>query len=63
MVAAGIEVPYSCREGNCGSCAATVTEGQIDLGNAGILEEQDIAEGLFLACQACPLSDKVTVEF
>ncbi|MEX7474443.1 2Fe-2S iron-sulfur cluster-binding protein [Mycobacterium adipatum] len=63
MMAAGIEVPYSCREGNCGSCAATVIEGQVDLGNAGILEEEDIADGLFLACQACPLSDKVKVEF
>lgn len=63
MMAAGIEVPYSCREGNCGSCAATVIEGQVDLGNAAILEEDDIADGLFLACQACPLSDTVKVEF
>lgn len=63
MMAAGIEVPYSCREGNCGSCAATVVEGQVDLGNAAILEEDDIADGLFLACQACPLSDTIRVEF
>ncbi|TQK27286.1 ferredoxin--NADP reductase [Arthrobacter sp. SLBN-53] len=63
MIAAGIEVPYSCREGNCGSCAATVVEGQVDLGNAEILEEEDIAEGLFLACQACPLSNSIKVEF
>jgi 3-ketosteroid 9alpha-monooxygenase subunit B len=63
MMAAGIDVPYSCREGNCGSCAATVVDGQIDLGNAAILEAADIADGLFLACQACPLSDNVKVEF
>lgn len=63
MMAAGIEVPYSCREGNCGSCAATVIEGQVDLGNAIILEEEDIADGLFLACQACPLSDTIKIEF
>lgn len=63
MMAAGIEVPYSCREGSCGSCAATVTDGQIDLGNTAILEEQDIADGLFLACQACPLSSTVKIEF
>lgn len=63
MIAAGIEVPYSCREGNCGSCAATVVEGQVDLGNAEILEEEDIADGLFLACQACPLSNSIKVEF
>ncbi|MGE2834747.1 2Fe-2S iron-sulfur cluster-binding protein [Mycobacterium sp. SMC-4] len=63
MLAAGIEVPYSCREGNCGSCAATVVDGQVDLGNATILEPEDIAEGLFLACQARPASDSVKVEF
>ncbi len=63
MLAAGIDAPFSCREGNCGSCAATVVEGQVDLGNAAILEPEDIAEGLFLACQARPLSDKLNVEF
>lgn len=63
MMAAGIDVPYSCREGNCGSCAATVIDGQVDLGNAGILEDDDIAAGLFLACQACPLSETVNIEF
>ncbi|WP_370489235.1 2Fe-2S iron-sulfur cluster-binding protein [Mycobacterium sp. pV006] len=63
MMAAGIEVPYSCREGNCGSCAATVIDGEVDLGNPGILEPEDIAEGLFLACQARPRSESVRVEF
>lgn len=63
MLAAGIEVPYSCREGNCGSCAATVIAGAVDLGSASILEEQDIADGLFLACQATPVSDEITIEF
>lgn len=63
MLAAGITVPYSCREGNCGSCAATLIEGRVDLGNTTILEEQDIADGLFLACQARPVSDEVKIEF
>lgn len=63
MLAQGIDVPFSCREGNCGSCAATVVEGEVDLGNASILEEQDIAEGLFLACQARPRSTTLKVEF
>ncbi len=63
MLAAGIDVPFSCREGNCGSCAATVVEGEIDRGNSAILEEEDIADGLFLACQARPQSETVRVEF
>lgn len=63
MLAAGLDVPFSCREGNCGSCAATVVEGEVDLGNAAILEKEDIAEGLFLACQARPVSSKLKIEF
>jgi 3-ketosteroid 9alpha-monooxygenase subunit B len=63
MLAAGIEVPYSCREGSCGSCAATVIEGEVAMGESTILEEQDIADGLFLACQAQPLTDEVKIEF
>lgn len=63
MLAAGVDVPFSCREGNCGSCAATVVEGEVDLGNAAILEPEDIADGLFLACQARPRSGKLKIEF
>lgn len=63
MLTAGLDVPFSCREGNCGSCAATVVEGKVDLGNTAILEDEDIADGLFLACQARPRSDKLRVEF
>ncbi len=63
MLTAGIDVPYSCREGNCGSCAATLVDGEVERGNTAILEEEDIADGLFLACQAHPRSDMLTVEF
>lgn len=63
MLAAGIAVPYSCREGHCGSCAATTIEGEVAMGNAEILEDDDIADGLFLACQACPRSHKLKIEF
>lgn len=63
MLAAGIEVPYSCREGHCGSCAATVVAGEVDPGNAAILEPADIAAGLILACQVRPRSGSVKVEF
>lgn len=63
MLAAGLPVPYSCREGSCGSCAATVLEGEVQMGQSDILDEQDLADGLFLACQARPRSDTVRIEF
>lgn len=63
MIAAGIDVPYSCREGHCGSCAATVVRGEVDMPACDILEPEDLESGLILGCQAKPLSDDIHVEF
>ncbi|MBM9458333.1 ferredoxin--NADP reductase [Nocardioides sp. zg-536] len=63
LLSAGVRVPFSCREGECGSCAATLTRGEVDLGNAGVLDPEDIADGIILTCQARPLSDELRVEF
>jgi 3-ketosteroid 9alpha-monooxygenase subunit B len=63
MLAAGLEVPYSCREGQCGSCAATLVRGQVDMATSDILEPDDIADGLILGCQARPVSDDLHIQF
>ncbi|AFM16391.1 flavodoxin reductase family protein [Mycolicibacterium chubuense NBB4] len=63
MLAAGLDVPYSCREGQCGSCAATLVRGQVDMATSDILEPDDIADGLILGCQARPVSDDLHIEF
>lgn len=63
MIAAGIDVPYSCKEGRCGSCAATVVRGEVDMATCDILEPEDLADGLILACQARPVSDDLHIEF
>ena len=63
MLAAGIDVPYSCREGQCGSCAATVVRGQVNMPACDILEPEDLESGLILSCQAKPVSDDIHVEF
>ncbi len=63
MLSKGLDVPYSCREGECGSCACTVVEGDVDSPPSAILDEEDIANGYVLACQARPKSDHVRIEF
>jgi 3-ketosteroid 9alpha-monooxygenase subunit B len=63
MIAAGIDVPYSCKEGRCGSCAATVIHGEVDMASCDILEPDDLADGLILGCQARPVSDHLHIEF
>src|SRR5438045_7254466 len=58
---AGYELPYSCREGVCRTCRATVKEGSVDYGHvaARYLPEEDKAKGFALLCQAKPLADLV----
>ncbi|MFS0897402.1 2Fe-2S iron-sulfur cluster-binding protein [Mycolicibacterium litorale] len=63
MVGAGLDVPYSCREGQCGSCAATLLRGQVDMPDTDILEPEDIEAGTILGCQARPASDAIHIEF
>lgn len=59
----GIEAPYSCREGHCGACAVTAVGGEVEMEVNDVLEPDDLAEGLILACQARPLTDSVEVSY
>jgi 3-ketosteroid 9alpha-monooxygenase subunit B len=63
LVAAGVDVPYSCREGQCGSCACTVVDGEVAMEQCDILQPEDLADGIVLGCQARPVSDEVRIEF
>lgn len=59
----GIDAPFSCREGHCGACATTVVSGEVEMETNDVLEPDDLAEGLILACQAHPVSESVEVTY
>ncbi|BEL08371.1 ferredoxin--NADP reductase [Actinoplanes sichuanensis] len=63
IIDAGLNPPYSCRQGQCGACAVRLVSGEVDLVNNEILEEEDFAEGYILACQAIPVTDSVSVTY
>ena len=63
LLDAGIEAPYSCREGHCGACAATLVSGEVEMETNDVLEPDDLAEGLILACQSHPTTDQVEVTY
>jgi len=63
LIDAGLNPPYSCRQGNCGACATRIVEGEVELVHNEILEDEDFAEGYTLACQALPLTDRVGVSY
>ena len=58
-LAAGLLLPYGCRDGACGSCKAQVLEGTVDPGkaSAGALSDDERAQGFALLCQARAQSD------
>ena len=63
LLAKGIEAPFSCREGHCGACATTILSGEVEMETNDVLEPDDIADGLILACQSHPSSDSVEVTY
>jgi 3-ketosteroid 9alpha-monooxygenase subunit B len=63
IIDAGLNPPFSCRQGNCGACAVRVTSGEVELVHNEILEEEDFADGYTLACQALPRSETVKVTY
>ncbi len=57
----GIDVPYSCRSGVCGTCRATLTSGEVDIDVNYALEDYEIARGAILMCQSYPITDTITI--
>ncbi|BBX63744.1 3-ketosteroid-9-alpha-hydroxylase reductase subunit [Mycobacterium saskatchewanense] len=63
LLAKGLDAPFSCREGHCGACACTLRKGKVSMEVNDVLEQQDIDDGLILACQSHPESDSVEVTY
>jgi 3-ketosteroid 9alpha-monooxygenase subunit B len=63
IIDAGLNPPYSCRQGQCGACAVRLLSGEVTLVNNEILEEEDFADGYTLACQAVPVTEHVAVTY
>lgn len=61
--AAGLEVPYSCTSGVCGTCRAKVMEGEIRMERNFALDKSEVAAGFVLTCQAHPLTERVVLSF
>ena len=59
---AGLTPPYSCEAGNCGTCIATVTDGEVTMRVNEVLDDSEIDDGLILTCQGVPETD-VTVSY
>lgn len=57
--AAGIPMPCSCRDGNCGKCRAKLLGGEVDMRPNGGILPRHIALGYVLTCCSRPLTDVI----
>jgi ring-1,2-phenylacetyl-CoA epoxidase subunit PaaE len=61
--AAGMEVPFSCTSGVCGTCRAKVVEGTVRMERNFALDKAEVAAGFVLTCQAHPTTPRVVLSF
>jgi ring-1,2-phenylacetyl-CoA epoxidase subunit PaaE len=61
--AAGLEVPFSCTSGVCGTCRAKVIEGDVRMERNFALDRKEVAAGFVLTCQAHPMTERVVLSF
>jgi len=60
---AGLDVPYSCKSGVCGTCRAHLDTGEVRMARNYALERRDLDAGFILTCQAHPTSPDVRISF
>jgi 3-ketosteroid 9alpha-monooxygenase subunit B len=63
LIAAGLDAPFSCRQGVCGACACQLTGGKVDMAHNQVLEDADLADDYILACQSVALTPEVSIDY
>ncbi len=61
--AAGLELPFACTSGVCGTCRAKVLQGQVRMSRNFALDQAELAAGFVLTCQAHPVSERLVLSF
>jgi 3-ketosteroid 9alpha-monooxygenase subunit B len=59
----GLDAPYSCEEGFCGSCASDLLEGRVEMATCDALTEAEQKNGMIVACQSRPLTIRCSFRF
>ncbi|WP_369200409.1 2Fe-2S iron-sulfur cluster-binding protein [Streptomyces sp. PU-14G] len=63
LLAAGLDAPFSCREGSCSACACVLLDGEVEMERNEVLDDRDLADGLVLACQARPRTERLKITY
>ncbi|UNT00523.1 ferredoxin--NADP reductase [Streptomyces tubbatahanensis] len=63
LLDAGLDAPFSCREGSCSACACVLLDGEVEMARNEVLDDRDLADGLVLACQARPRTERLKITY
>jgi ring-1,2-phenylacetyl-CoA epoxidase subunit PaaE len=62
-LAAGLDLPFSCRAGVCSTCRAKLLAGSAEMENNVALEDWEVEAGYILCCQARPTSAALEISY
>jgi len=57
----GIDIPFSCEAGRCGTCAATCLSGKVWMSYNEVLLDEEIAKGRVLTCVGYPVEGDIEI--
>jgi ferredoxin-NADP reductase/fatty acid desaturase len=63
VLRAGIDAPYSCTGGACGTCRAKLLTGAVHMEHTYALTEGDVADGWILTCQSRPTTELIHIDY
>jgi 3-ketosteroid 9alpha-monooxygenase subunit B len=63
MLKAGLQVPHSCKVGECASCICRLREGDVERLENSVLDADDTSQGWIVACRTRALSKTLRVDF
>jgi ring-1,2-phenylacetyl-CoA epoxidase subunit PaaE len=62
-LAAGLELPYSCRGSMCCTCRARLVEGEVAMDHNYSLEPWELKAGYVLTCQSHPKTARIVLDY
>lgn len=54
---AGLDMPFSCKEGNCTTCVGKLKAGEVDQSDGAALDKGDKEDGYALLCSSYPRAE------
>jgi ring-1,2-phenylacetyl-CoA epoxidase subunit PaaE len=59
----GIDLPFACKGGMCGTCRARLLSGEVRMDHPFALEPEELRQGFILTCQSHPTTPELTIDF